>query len=137
MFKVKVIAVGKCKEKWLKAALFEYEERMRGRLTIEWCLALDDKALLQLSLKEKNLIALDLQGEMWNSLEFTKKWMAIGSRISFVIGGPEGLPKEIIQKEPLRWSLSPLTFTNQIVRLLLVEQLYRSLEIEKGSGYHK
>ncbi|MBM3184537.1 MAG: 23S rRNA (pseudouridine(1915)-N(3))-methyltransferase RlmH, partial [Chlamydiae bacterium] len=60
MFKVKVIAVGKCKEKWLKAALFEYEERMRGRLTIEWCLALDDKALLQLSLKEKNLIALDL-----------------------------------------------------------------------------
>lgn len=137
MFKVKVIANGKCKEKWLQAALFEYEERMKGRLSIEWCLVSDDEALSALCKKEPPFIALDIQGKMWDSPEFAKKWMAFGSRITFVIGGPEGLPKEVAQKATLRWSLSPLTFTNQIVRLLLTEQLYRSLEIERRSQYHK
>jgi 23S rRNA (pseudouridine1915-N3)-methyltransferase len=56
--------------------------------------------------------------------------------LTFVIGGPEGLPPSL-KKYPDRLSLSPLTFTHQIVRLVLVEQLYRAIEIAKGSSYHK
>ena len=136
MFKVKVIAIGKSKERWLQEALADYEERLQGRLRFEWLLVEDDKALSSLCMKEARLIALDRLGEMWSSEELAKKWVA-EARIAFVIGGPKGLPKAVLERASLRWSLSALTFPNQIVRLLLVEQLYRSIESEKGSPYHK
>lgn len=137
MFKVKAIAQGRCKESWLAAALAEYEKRLRGRLQIEWIYAENPEELAVLCRKEPALIALDIQGELLSSQRFSEKWMSIGARTAFAIGGPEGLAAEILEKARWRWSLSPLTFTNQIVRLLLVEQIYRALEIARGSPYHK
>jgi len=137
MFKVKAIAQGRCKESWLAAALAEYEKRLQGRLKMEWAYAEDPQELAALCRKEPILIALDIQGELLTSQRFSEKWMRFGARSAFVIGGPEGLPKEVLEKARLRWSLSPLTFTNQMVRILLVEQLYRALEIARGSPYHK
>jgi len=64
-------------------------------------------------------------------------WVNQGSRIAFAIGGAEGLPPQIIKQAAYILSLSPLTFTHQITRLILIEQIYRALEIEKGSQYHK
>jgi len=63
--------------------------------------------------------------------------MRLGTRAAFAIGGPDGLSADILKLAQWRWSLSPLTFTNQMARLLLVEQLYRALEIKRGSPYHK
>ncbi len=70
------------------------------------------------------------------------EWLDVGgSRLSFVIGGAEGLPPELkypLQgSKPVMISLSALTFTHQFARMLLIEQIYRATEIRKGSGYHK
>jgi len=137
MLKVKMIAVGQPKEAWLLAALAEYEKRFKGRLSIEWIFAEDDRHLFALCLKEPLLIALDLKGELVNSEAFAAKWDRLGSRVACAIGGPEGLPREVLEKANWRWCLSPLTFTNQITRLIAVEQIYRALEIGRGSPYHK
>jgi 23S rRNA (pseudouridine1915-N3)-methyltransferase len=64
------------------------------------------------------------------------QWEEAGSRLQLVIGGAEGIPIQLKQNSPLI-SLSPLTFTHQITRLILIEQLYRAVEIQKNSKYHK
>ena len=137
MFKVKVIALGRCKEAWLVLALADYAERLRGRLQLDWALAEDMQELRDFCQKEPLFIALDIQGESLTSIAFSKRWMNCGVRTTFVIGGPDGLPKEVLERAQWRWSLSSLTFTNQIARILLVEQIYRALEIARGSPYHK
>jgi len=138
MFKVKVIAQGQCKESWLLKALGEYEKRLRGKLSLEWVVALREEELIQKTLAEKQVIALDLHGTSLSSEAFSQKlFLSWGSRPVFVIGGPDHLPSKIAQHAHFRWSLSSLTFTHQMVRLLLVEQLYRALEIEQGGKYHK
>jgi 23S rRNA (pseudouridine1915-N3)-methyltransferase len=136
MFKVKVFTIGKCKEDWLLQALGEYEKRLSGKLTIQWLLAKDDPQLIEWTSQE-SYIALDPKGELMNSEAWSEKIMKWGLRLNFVIGGAEGLPLQILQKAAFKWSLSPLTFTHQITRLILIEQLYRALEIERGSRYHK
>lgn len=60
-----------------------------------------------------------------------------GAHLNFVIGGAEGLPPPILNNSLTQISLSPLTFTHQLTRLILLEQLYRAFEIQKGSQYHK
>jgi 23S rRNA (pseudouridine1915-N3)-methyltransferase len=136
MFKVKIIAVGRTKEAWLEMGIAEYEKRLQGRLALEWLLAKDDKSLFAYCRKEPLLIALDVQGELLSSVGFSEKLTQLG-RTAFVIGGPDGLPADILKEARFLWSLSPLTFTNQMARLILVEQLYRALEIASGSPYHK
>ncbi len=137
MLKIKIISVGKIKESWLQEAIEEYEKRMSRCLCIEWIVA-EEEHLLATAIKHKErLIALDLSGEALSSEAFSKKWLRFGQNSAFLIGGPLGLSPAILQQAKWLWSLSPLTFTNQIVRLLLVEQIYRALEIEKGSPYHK
>lgn len=138
MFKVKIISQGRSKEPWLKEALSEYEKRLQHTMEIEWILVDSDQDLLQKAIKEPKLIALDLTGRQLDSESLSRKLFSEwGSRTAFVIGGAMGLPQQILVHATFRWSLSPLTFTHQIVRLLLLEQLYRSIEIEKGSSYHK
>lgn len=138
MFKVKIITTGKCKEEWLAKALLDYEKRLFPKMKIEWVLTTTEKALKEKVLKESSWIALDLAGTSLKSEELSLRlFSSWGLKPVFVIGGADGLDEEIRKKASFRWSLSSLTFTHQIVRLLLVEQLYRALEIEAGSSYHK
>lgn len=138
MMKIKILSQGKSKEPWLKEALAEYEKRLKNKMEIEWILVEDEGDLIQKSAREPLLIALDLQGRSIDSEALSRKLFAEwGSRVAFAIGGPEGLPLQVIRGAAFRWCLSPLTFTHQIARLLLVEQLYRAVEIERGSSYHK
>jgi len=138
MYRVKIITIGKTKESWLDEALAEYEKRLRAVLQIEWVFAKDDETLQQLVTKEPLYIALDAGGKLLDSEEFSKYLLNHlekgGSRLAFIIGGPDGLPANL-KKNTL--SLSPLTFTHQIARLVLLEQIYRATEIAKGSPYHK
>ncbi len=135
MFKIKVITQGKVKETWLLEAISIYEKRLKGKMEIEWILS-DD--LEERVLKEPSFIALDIQGKPLSSEQLSHNLFNLwGSRPVFVIGGAEGLSAKILQAAKYRISFSLLTFTHQMVRLLLVEQLYRALEIEEGSSYHK
>lgn len=140
MYKIKVLTLGKTKETWLDEALEEFYKRLRGQMQIEWILAKDDAHLIQLVEKEPLYISLDPAGKTLGSEEFSAYILNClregGARLAFVIGGPTGLPPSL-KRGAHTLSLSRLTFTHQIVRLILVEQLYRALEIEKGSPYHK
>lgn len=140
MFKIKIISVGKNKEEWLEDALDEYVKRLKPVANIEFMWAKDDQQLLNFIEKESNVVGLDPNGLAMDSEVFADKLQKIlvngGSRAAFVIGGSEGLPKEMKSKYPLI-SLSKLTFTHQITRLILIEQIYRAFEIAKGSKYHR
>jgi 23S rRNA (pseudouridine1915-N3)-methyltransferase len=141
MFKIKIFTIGKTKEAWLKEALLEYSQRLASSLSIEWIYAKDAEQLCALLKKETSFICLDPLGKAYSSEEFSTflfhQLIAKGARLAFVIGGPSGIPKEIVDRATHLVSFSRLTFTHQLIRLLLLEQIYRACEIEKGSAYHK
>jgi 23S rRNA (pseudouridine1915-N3)-methyltransferase len=141
MFKIKMISVGKTKEAWLKEALDAYSQRLKATASIEWVLLKNVQQLNDTVKKESFFICLDPNGKAYSSEEFStflfQQLIAQGARLTFVIGGPDGIPKEIIGKAAFLLSFSQMTFTHQMIRLLLLEQLYRAIEIHKGTAYHK
>jgi len=140
MLKLKILSVGKTKEKWLEEAFSEYVKRLNPSVQIECIWAKDTPQLVEWAQKEHSYLCLDPSGHLFTSEEFSRfliqQWEKGGSRLTLMIGGAEGLPQEIKQKGS-SISLSPLTFTHQITRLVLIEQIYRAIEIQKGSQYHK
>lgn len=140
MYRLRIYSIGKTKEPWLKEAIKEYFKRLQNIVAIEFVWAKSDEQLIALASKESFLICLDAQGKLMDSHQFStfliKQFENAGSRLAMVIGGAEGLPEPLKAQFPLI-SLSPMTFTHQIVRLILIEQIYRAFEIAKGSSYHK
>ena len=139
--RVRILSPGKTKESWLEEAIGIYTTRLRGTLELECVWVKDDAALLaQAGSAAGGCIALDPLGKSVTSVQFSEllfsELEAGGSRLNFVIGGAEGLPPEL-RAEAQLLSLSRMTFTHQMARLLLAEQVYRAVEIRKGSGYHK
>lgn len=141
MLKIKVLSIGKVKHSWLSIALDEYTKRLTKAATIKWVLVKNLTELEAAVLKEPAPLSLDPEGTMYTSVELSaliqQEMIAQGSRLTFVIGGDEGLSATIKNHSAHIVSLSKLTFTHQMTRLILLEQLYRSLEIQKGSPYHK
>lgn len=141
MIKVKILTIGKHKHAWLESALKEYEERLKHYMAVEWILAKNDEQLLKLAQEAKNCICLDPKGMEMTSEAFTAQIEKLthqkGAILTFCIGGAEGLPLTLKSKALAVISLSKLTFTHQMTRLILLEQLYRSKEIAIGSEYHK
>ena len=133
MLKLKIISPGKMKEAWLEEALAEYEKRLRGTVSIEW--------ILKEIPPQVPYICLDPKGTTMSSPDFSKfiykEWERCGSRLTFVIGGPTGLSRQTLHNASHLISLSKLTFTHQQTRLILLEQIYRATQIEKGTDYHK
>lgn len=140
MYKIKIISVGKTKETWLDAAIEDYCKRLKAQAAFEFVWTKNDDQLIAAVTKEPLALCLDPKGVLLDSERFAaeifQKLQEGGSRLALVIGGPEGLPAMLRNRLSLI-SLSPLTMTHQIVRLVLIEQLYRAFEIVKGSKYHK
>ncbi len=140
MITVTILSVGKNKEPWLVNAIETYVSRLTSTLRIVFVYTKDDNQLTALAEKERSVICLDPSGETFSSEEFCSMLYENigkgGSRLTFVIGAAEGLPQELKTRHPLM-SMSKLTFTHQITRLLLIEQIYRATEIRRGSKYHK
>lgn len=140
MLKLKIFSIGKTKEKWLNEAFNEYIKRLKPFVQIDCLWAKDSPQLVEWAQKESSYLCLDPAGHTFTSEGFSQflfqQWEREGSRLNLMIGGAEGLPPELKQKGILI-SLSPLTFTHQITRLVLIEQIYRAIEIKKGSHYHK
>lgn len=141
--RVRVLSVGKTKEAWLNAAIDEYLVRLRPNLAVDCEWVRDDDALVAKSREERGaLVCLDERGRQLSSRDFSAFLYETleqgGSRATFVIGGADGLPAALRDDAAARTlSLSKLTFTHQMARLLLVEQLYRGVEIRRGSKYHR
>ena len=133
--KINIFSTGKTKETWLQEALLEYEARLKGRVQLEWKIFKDDAAL-EKALTGISFMALDEAGSLLSSHEFSALLFR-EPRLNFLIGGPAGLTPLMRQTAKATISLSRLTFTHQIVRLILIEQIYRGLEIERGSPYQK
>jgi 23S rRNA (pseudouridine1915-N3)-methyltransferase len=140
MFKILIYSIGKTKESWIEDALTLYLTRLKFQCSFEFIFAKDDQQLLALASKKNKAICLDSSGPSLSSVEFSvflmQKLEEGGSEIAFIIGGANGLPKELKDQFPLL-SFSKMTFTHQMMRILLVEQIYRALEITKGTSYHK
>ena len=141
MYRIKIFSQGKTKEPYLNEALSEYSKRLSPLLSIEWILLKEEEHLFSLLEKEPRFICLDAKGVLLTSEDFAEKLMNLfmqeRSSLSFAIGGAQGFPPSIKKKAFLTLSLSPMTFPHQMARLLLLEQIYRSFEIQKNSKYHK
>lgn len=158
--KFRIITVGKLKEKYLKDGIAEYLKRLQRYATVEIIEVADEQTPdsasemeeLQIKAKEAQrihkyikedtyLIALAIEGTMLTSEQLAERIEQLGisgkSHITMVIGGSLGLDKSILQQANLLLSFSKLTFPHQLMRLILVEQLYRSYRIMKGEPYHK
>ncbi len=140
MLKLHLLSVGKTKEKWLDEAVQEYIKRLSPTMKIDCTWVKSNQELIDKLKKENAVIYLDPAGKAMDSESFSdylfRSFEKGGSRLCMVIGGPEGLPAEIKASGNLL-SLSTMTMTHQIVRLVLLEQLYRAAEIARGSPYHR
>ena len=150
---IKIISVGKLKEKYLVDAVEEYKKRLSKYTKLEIIEVLDENFDDIEKVKEKEsikiskyiddkdyVIALDIKGDELSSVELSQKIESIfntNSNIDFVIGGSYGLSKNIINRANYKLSFSKLTFPHQLFRVILLEQLYRSFKIMNNESYHK
>lgn len=158
--KIRIITVGKLKEKYLVSGIKEYEKRLNGYCKVEMIEVADepipdnasesmemlikDKEALKIVdkiKKDEYVIVLDLHGKEIDSVSLSKhieSCMLHGkSTIDFVIGGSLGLGKAIIERADFRLCFSKMTFPHQLMKLILIEQIYRSFKIMKNETYHK
>ena len=145
--KITLIVVGKLKEKFLVEGVAEYLKRLKKFATIELreipeCRTVEEEGLKILSLVPQNswLCVLDVSGEALSSEEFAKKIAVLNlngiSNLTFAIGGAFGLSEELRRAAEFRLSLSKMTLTHQMARLVLVEQIYRAFKINRNEPYH-
>jgi len=139
--RIRVIAVGKVRKRWIQDGLAVYLKRMPGLVVSE----LKDsnpqreaEAILAELRPEERLVVLCEEGELLASEALAERLQGTGSeRLAFVIGGADGLNPALKGRAYWRLSLSPLTFPHELARLLLLEQLYRALSIQQGGAYHR
>ena len=157
---ISIITVGKLKEKYLKQGIEEYLKRLTAYAKVDVIEVSDEKAPEELSdlemvqVKQKEgerilakisqdtyVIALAIQGKLCSSEELADsldKLATYGkSKIAFVIGGSLGLSDEVIKRSNEQLSFSRMTFPHQLMRLILVEQIYRAFRINRNEPYHK
>eukprot|EP01031_Cornospumella_fuschlensis_P029643 gene29643-35781_t len=125
---------------WIALGCTEYEKRLSGSLKLQTVFLKSNEDLIRTLKEQKGVaICLDETGKQFTSEEFSahllKAYEEGGAQVTFVIGGHDGLPKELKTKDCI--SLSKMTWTHQMARLLLIEQIYRAFEIRKGSSYHR
>ncbi|MEF9934330.1 MAG: 23S rRNA (pseudouridine(1915)-N(3))-methyltransferase RlmH [Clostridium sp.] len=157
---IKIITVGKIKEKFMRDAIDEYTKRLGRYCKLEIVELADEKtpdnasakeeeaikekegAKIRASIKDTDyVIALDLKGKHLTSEEFSEKIENLGiegrSSIVFIIGGSLGISSETLNRADFKISFSKMTFPHQLFRIMLLEQIYRGFRIMKGEPYHK
>jgi 23S rRNA (pseudouridine1915-N3)-methyltransferase len=157
---IQVIAVGKIRERYLAAGIAEYEKRLRPYVKLRVVEVDDDRRPASLSPAQQDRIlaregekilavvpegsvtvALAVDGKPYSSEELAafirKREVSGASQMTFIIGGDLGLSPFVLERCDLRLSLSSMTFTHPMVRLILIEQIYRAYRIMRGEPYHK
>lgn len=131
---ITILATGKVRERYIKEGMEEYFTRLQKYAKVVYV----EKD--NLNVPEGYVIALDEKGKQYTSEQFAgflKKKTLEQKNITFIIGGAEGIPHDIKVRCHETIALSAMTFPNQLVRLIFVEQLYRACTIMKGEKYHK
>lgn len=145
--KINLLAVGKLKEKFLTDAVCEYLKRLKPFANVEIkevpeqrSIDEEGERLLALVPKESWICLLDVGGVEISSEEFASKLQSLmldgRSQWTFVIGGAFGVSEKLRAEADFRLSLSRMTFTHQMTRVILVEQIYRAFKIIRGEKYH-
>lgn len=160
LLKIKIITVGKLKEKYLVQGINEYLKRLQSYAKVEIIEVADEKApenlsdaeMLQVKGKEgerilakindqDHVFVLAIDGKQFSSEAFSKEIEQLGingkSQLAFVIGGSLGLSDEVLKRSQQQMSFGKLTYPHQLMRLVLVEQIYRGFRIMRGEPYHK
>ena len=158
--KITIVAVGKVKEKFYRDAIAEFEKRLSKYCKLEIVEVADEKtpdnasASQELQIKAKEgdrilsaikddtyVIARAIEGKQLSSTELADKIDKLGisgrSSIAFVIGGSLGLDERVLKRADFKLSFSPMTFPHQLMRVILLEQIYRAYRIIAGEPYHK
>lgn len=158
--KITLLTVGKIKEKYLKDAIAEYSKRLSKYCKLEIIEVADEKTpdnasevvenvirdkegerLLKYVKDDAFVITLEIKGKMMTSEELAEKIDTLGirgvSHIMFIIGGSIGLGEDVIKRSDFALSFSKMTFPHQLMRVVLLEQIYRSYRIIAGEPYHK
>ena len=157
---INILAVGKIKERHIKAGIDEFSKRLSRYIKLKTIEIADEKAPENLSKKDMEkvketegkkiiskipddsyIITLEIEGKQISSEKMAEKIedIMVGghSRITFIIGGSLGLSDEVKKMSNFKLSFSKMTFPHQIMRLILLEQIYRSFRIMKNEPYHK
>ena len=140
MLNVKIICVGTLRESYLRDAVKEYEKRLQAYCKLTTAELKDDKALMSAIEGKGYKIALCVEGKQISSPELAtvieNGTVAGQGTIYLVIGGADGLPENVKAACDMRLSFSKMTFPHQLMRVILLEQLYRALNISAGGHYH-
>lgn len=155
MRKIRIICVGKTQDSHLNEGLKIYENKLKRYCKLEWLIVKEanyssgnktnwlntEAKNISKALSTKNFtIVCDEKGKQFSSTEFASKVSTLAnqgiSNIDFIIGGAFGLPKEIVLASQLKLSFSKMTFTHQMIRLILAEQIYRVFTIINNEKYH-
>ena len=150
---IRIICVGKIKERYLKDAIDEYVKRLSKYTKVEIIELKDESRLSEKEIMQKEAsnirryikdrdynISLAIEGEMLSSVDFSKKIDNIFnnySDINFIIGGSYGLDDSIKKISNLKLSFSKMTYPHQLFRVILLEQIYRAFKIMNNESYHK
>jgi len=159
VFKIQITCVGELSESYYRAAQAEYVKRLSRYCDLQICQVPDEKApasasvAIEEQIKKKEcarmleklrpddiVVALDLSGKELTSPQLAKRledYAMQGRRVCFVIGGSLGLSEDILKRSSERLCLSKMTFTHNMARILLLEQLYRGFKINANEPYHK
>jgi 23S rRNA (pseudouridine1915-N3)-methyltransferase len=153
---VRLVSIGDRTPAWVRDGFLEYAKRCprEFRLTLReisaerrgktghpqlWREREGQRLLGELSPSE-HVVALDLSGRLWSTAELAEaigRWMSVGSRVSLLCGGPDGLSEGCLGRANEVWCLSPLTFPHPLVRVIVAEQLYRAWSLLQNHPYHR
>src|SRR5690606_22055580 len=157
---IQIIAVGKLKEKYLVQGMSEYAKRLGPYIKLTLTEVPDEKAPESMSAAEEeqvrdregekllthikqdaHVIALAIDGELWSSEDLAQQLDKLAtyghSHVAFVIGGSNGLSSAVLKRANQRLSFGRMTLPHQLMRLVLIEQVYRGVKINRGEPYHK
>ncbi len=156
MLQINVHTIGNRPPAWVTEGVEEYGKRLSGEIKLQWRhfkhkhvrgaqkLGIDNckvsEKLLAAIPDGFKIVALDEQGEYWTSFQLAARldeWSADNGRVCILIGGPNGLSSECLLRADQIWSLGPITLPHFLVRIILAEQLYRAVTINKGHPYHR
>jgi len=154
--RLRIIAIGTKMPDWVDDGCNEYLKRLPSALNLEIielplgqrgkgadinrAIQREGEAMLKAIGEQDHVIALDVLGKPWSTGQLAEKlqqWQLSGDNFSLLIGGPDGLAPECLKRANSKWSLSALTLPHPLVRILLVEQIYRAGTINSGHPYHR
>lgn len=154
--RIRIIAIGTKMPDWVEAGYAEYAKRLPRDLQVEMvelplavrskntdiqkAMEKEGEAMMAAIGKNEQVIALDVGGKAWSTSQLAENlaaWKMSGDNFCLLIGGPDGLSPAVLQMAAIKWSLSPLTLPHPLVRIVLIEQLYRASSILQNHPYHK